>query len=186
MTNAPHYSSPPAVSADHDAGLARLNALATNDATRVFSNCCGSRRWVDRMLAARPYATRDDLLAAADREWTRLDREDWLEAFGHHPRIGERNLAQPRLAATAVQSGKEQSGMAGATEEQRAEFGINNAEYERRFGHVFLICATGKSATEMLDQLRTRIKNDAATELTNAAREQSRITALRLERWLNS
>lgn len=150
----------------------------------MFHTVCGSKRWADLLVAARPFATESDLFAHADRAWFGLGREDWLEAFSHHPRIGERNLTQAKFAATAAQSTREQSGMAAATEAERAEFAAGNAEYERRFGHVFLICATGRSAGDMLTALRARLVNDPATELRNAAAEQAKITRIRLERWL--
>ncbi len=146
---------------------------------------CGSRRWADAMAGARPFADREVLLATAERAADSLAREDWLEAFSHHPRIGETNLAQANFAATATQSKREQSGMAGASDEVRAAFADGNRAYEKKFGHVFLICATGKSGQEMLGALRARTGNDAPTELRNAAAEQRKITRLRLERMLN-
>lgn len=167
-----------------DAALARLNAMSDAEAAAVLHGVCGSRRWVEGMLALRPISSREALLREAERVWMGLGREDWLEAFSHHPRIGERNLAQAKFAATAAQSSREQSGMAGASEEERAEFAAGNAEYERKFGHVFLICATGKSAGEMLAALRGRVNNAADVELRMAAAEQAKIVRLRLERWL--
>ena len=146
-----------------------------------------SGSWQKReRVVCRPFASVTILLGGADLIWLGLDRKDWLEAFAHHPRIGERDLSQTKFAATAIQAGKEQSGMAVATDAQRAEFAAGNEQYEQKFGHVFLICATGKIASQMLEQLRQRLNNDAAAELTNAAREQSAITRLRLERWLNT
>ena len=182
MTPTPH----PPTTATQDAGLARLNAMDARAAADVLRSCCGSRRWVERMVVCRPFASVTILLGGADLIWLGLDRKDWLEAFAHHPRIGERDLSQTKFAATAIQAGKEQSGMAVATDAQRAEFAAGNEQYEQKFGHVFLICATGKIASQMLEQLRQRLNNDAAAELTNAAREQSAITRLRLERWLNT
>lgn len=134
------------------------------------------------MINRRPFPTLEALLCAADEEWRGLGRDDWLEAFSHHPRIGEVNLSQKRFESTAAQAGREQSGMRGATDAARQSFASGNAEYERRFGHVFLICASGKSGEFMLDQLRSRLGNDAPTELTNAATEQGTIMRLRLER----
>lgn len=168
------------------AGLARFNALPDGEARAVLRTCCGSERWTERVAATRPFASIEALHEQSERAWFALDRADWLEAFSHHPRIGERNLRQQKFAATAQQSSREQSGMAAATEEQRTAFARENEEYERTFGHVFLICATGKSAAEMLEQLEERLKNDGATELRNAAQEQAKITRLRLERWLNT
>jgi 2-oxo-4-hydroxy-4-carboxy-5-ureidoimidazoline decarboxylase len=156
--------------------------MSVGDATATLLTVCGSKKWVEAMCAKRPFASGPSMIAEADRIWFSLGRCDWMEAFSHHPRIGERNLSQPKFASTAAQSNKEQSGMAAATEEQKREFAAGNREYENKFGHVFLICATGKTAGEMLAQLRTRLKNDAEAELTNATKEQSMIVRLRLER----
>lgn len=161
-------------------GLRRLNELSESEARQKLLAVCGSKRWANRMIARRPFANVEAIYAAADADWFGLEQKDWLEAFSHHPRIGERNLAQAKFAATAAQSSKEQSGMAGASDDVRAEFAARNAEYERKFGHVFLICATGKTGEEMLGNLRERMKNDAATELRNAANEQSKIVRIRL------
>lgn len=167
-------------------GLQRLNAQSPSDAAASLHGCCGCCVWAARMAAARPFATVSGLLSEADRQWAALGEPEWREAFSHHPRIGETNLNQPRFAATAAQSSREQSGMAAASDEVRKQFLALNAEYERRFGHVFLICATGRTAAEMLEQLQTRLGNDAATELRIAAQQQGMITRIRLERLVNS
>lgn len=156
------------------------------EASAALLRICGSRRWVEAMLADRPFREEAAVLAAAGKAWRGLSRDDWLEAFSHHPRIGERNLAQAKFAATAAQSSREQSGMAAATDEQRAEFTRLNAEYEAKFGHVFLICASGRSAAEMLSEIRRRIERTAAEELAQAGVEQEAIVKLRLERMLTS
>ena len=171
---------------DAPAALARFNALPPPQARAALLAICGSTRWADQMTALRPIPSAAHMHAESDRLWFALDPADWLEAFDHHPRIGERKLTAPKFAATAEQSTREQSGMNAATDAQRSAFAEGNAEYEKKFGHIFLICATGKSAAEMLDQLRTRLSNDATTELRNAAREQSLITRLRLERMLTA
>ena len=167
-------------------GIARLNALSSAEAISTLLTCCGSLRWAQQLAAARPFPSAATLHESSNRIWFSLSREDWLEAFSHHPRIGERTITQPKFAAIATQAAREQSGMAAATPEQLAEFTSKNTDYERLFNHVFLICATGKSPSHLLDQLRARITNDPATELRIAAREQSAITHLRLERWLHS
>ncbi|MBX3390042.1 MAG: 2-oxo-4-hydroxy-4-carboxy-5-ureidoimidazoline decarboxylase [Phycisphaeraceae bacterium] len=167
-------------------GLAKLNAMDEQSARAALHSVCGSCKWVDQMLSLRPFADSGKLFAEADRVWFGLETKDWLEAFSHHPRIGERNLAQAKFAATATQSSKEQSGMAGASERVRAEFAEGNEKYEKKFGHVFLICATGKTGQEMLDSLKKRMSNDGATELKNAAQEQSRIVRIRLEKLVES
>lgn len=151
-----------------------LNGLSASAARAALTRCCTSRRWVDAMLAMRPYASDAALFAAAERAWWALGRADWLEAFGGHPRIGERG-SDPVAR-------REQAGVNGTGEETRAALARGNGEYEARFGHVFLICATGKSATEMLAALRSRLGNDPTSELKIAAGEQAKITRLRLEK----
>ena len=149
-----------------------LNALSDEQARAELQRCCGARHWVDGMLAARPFGHDAELLASAERVWWRLGRADWLEAFAHHARIGER--------AGDASSRREQAGMDGAGEDARRALAQGNVTYEERFGHVFLISATGKTADEMLGALRGRLMHDPATELRIAAGEQANITRLRL------
>ena len=151
-----------------------LNALGEGAAATALTRCCAARRWVDSMLAARPFASDAALFAAAERAWWGLGREDWLEAFAAHPRIGER---ADDAWARREQAGAERAGQATA-----AALARGNRVYEGRFGHVFLICATGKGADELLRALEARLANDAAGELRIAAGEQAKITRLRLER----
>lgn len=152
----------------------RLNVLGEGAARAALAGCCGARRWVEAMLAARPFASDGTLFDAAERVWWGLGREDWLEAFAAHPRIG----ARPDHAAAR----REQVGVDAASPETLAALARLNRDYERRFGHVFLICATGKGADEMLLALEARLANDAASELRIAAAEQAKIVRLRLER----
>jgi len=159
-----------------------LNALSDADARAALLRCCASVRWTAAMLAARPFASDAAVLAAADRTWRALGPEDWREAFAAHPRIGDRASAAPRHAPTREWSRQEQAGAATADEETRVALAAGNAEYERRFGHVFLIRATGRSADEILAELRRRLGNDPAMELRETAGEQAEITRLRLER----
>ncbi len=157
---------------------ARLNALSSGEARRTLLACCGSTAWVEAMLADRPFKGDEALWEAADRRWWALEPEDWREAFSRHPRIGERTLdASTRSGAW---SREEQSGVGGAPEDVRAALEEGNRVYEERFGHVFLIRAAGRSAEEMLGELRRRLTNDPETELREAAREQLEITKLRL------
>jgi 2-oxo-4-hydroxy-4-carboxy-5-ureidoimidazoline decarboxylase len=155
--------------------LNELNALDVGAATRELARCCGSTRWADAMATARPFQTADDLYRAADEVWWSLDSGDWLEAFGHHPRIGER---------TAGWAKDEQAGARGAAQMTLDSLTALNREYERKFGHVFLIFATGKSADDMLGELRRRLTHDPAPELRIAAGEQAKITRLRLQKLL--
>ena len=147
--------------------------------------CCGSQAWVDAMISARPFADLGALLTSAGRIWDGLDEHDWLEAFRAHPRIGEpRPGDTPAAGRTARWSAEEQSGV-GPGAELRQALAEANAEYERRFGHIFLVCATGLSGEAILGRLRQRMTNDRALELRIAAGEQRKITQLRLEKLVN-
>ena len=136
------------------------------------------------MTAARPFGSAESLAETADRTWRELSKDDWLEAFSAHPAIGD---SKPK--AGSVQSHawslREQSGTRGATTEALAELALLNRDYAERFGHVFLVCATGKSAAEILALGRQRLHNDPETELAIAAEEQRKITRLRLEKLLS-
>lgn len=159
-----------------------LNALTEAGARAELLNCCGSSRWAAAMLAARPFASDAELFDAAERSWWAFDRVDWLEAFAAHPRIGDGVAAGPGHSATREWSRQEQARAATAPPEVRAALAAGNVEYERRFGHVFLICATGRSADEILVELRRRLENDPGREIREAAGEQAKITRLRLAR----
>lgn len=160
--------------------LDELNAVDDDVAVRALVQCCGSTRWARLMTAARPFATADDVADAADRIWTSLDHSDWLEAFAAHPRIGA------AVAGAVCETGgagcweSEQAGMASAAQDVRDRLAASNREYEARFGYIFIVCATGKTAAAMLDILDRRLPNAPDVELTIAAGEQHKITRLRL------
>ena len=158
-----------------DQALRRLNALPDQEARVELLTCCGSRRWAARVSAGRPYADTEALLAAADAAWDSATEADVREAFDAHPRIGEagRGGAQER---------REQAVAADTDEATRAALQDGNRAYEERFGHIYLVFASGRSAAELLADLRSRLGNDPATELGIAAEEQRKITRLRLER----
>ncbi len=161
---------------------ALLDTLDETEARGVLFQCCGSRRWVEQMLARRPFGSDEQLLTSVDEVWWGLTREDWLEAFAHHPRIGERLPPDRAAGQSARWASEEQAGAAvadSATLEALVEY---NAAYEHRFGHVFLICATGLSAAAMLETLQARLENPADMELRIAAGEQAKITRLRLQK----
>jgi 2-oxo-4-hydroxy-4-carboxy-5-ureidoimidazoline decarboxylase len=161
--------------------IEELDSLPRDAAAEILSSCCGSTRWTAAMVARRPFGTREALLRAADEEWNRLSPSDWLEAFSHHPRIGERR-ATARVDARARRwSEAEQSRAAGSHDRVKQELANAQREYETRFGHIFLICAAGKTSEEILAVLRTRMANDPDTELRVAAEEQRQITRLRLK-----
>jgi allantoicase len=167
-------------------GLARLNAMPAAEAHAAFMRCCGSARWAAAMAAARPFASRAALFGVAEQAWWRLGDRDWREAFSHHPEIGA-DVAKLRekFAATAGWSAGEQSGVGGASEATLQALARENREYSARFGHVFLVCASGKTADEMLALLLTRKDNAADKELRIAAGEQAKITKLRIAKLLD-
>ncbi|MEA2632199.1 MAG: 2-oxo-4-hydroxy-4-carboxy-5-ureidoimidazoline decarboxylase [Chloroflexota bacterium] len=162
--------------------LDRVNAWTADEARAEFRRCCGSARWAETMESLRPYASEAALLDAAERTWRDLPRIDRLEAFSAHPRIGDLDALRARFAATADWSAQEQGGVAGAPEEVLRGLVEGNRQYEERFGYLFLVCATGKSAAAMLELLRGRLSNDPDEEIANAAAEQAAIMRLRLER----
>ena len=157
--------------------LHELNALPAADAERALLSCCGSLRWARDVATRRPFGSIEELHRAADQAWWSLDRADWLEAFSKHPRIGER--------ATGW-SNEEQAAAASAADTVKATLARRNHDYEQRFGHVFLVCATGRTAESMLDDLERRMGNDPETELRVAAGEQAKITRLRLDKLVTS
>ncbi len=164
-----------------DVGTERLNVLDPTAARAELLSCCGTAAWVRRVLSARPYGDFDELVATAGQIWWELDHDDWMEAFRAHPRIGDSATGGGRAAAW---SGEEQAGVHGAGGDVLAELAGANAEYEKRFGHIFIVFATGKDPAEMLGLLRERLGNDPGEELEVAAAEQWKITRLRLHKLL--
>jgi 2-oxo-4-hydroxy-4-carboxy-5-ureidoimidazoline decarboxylase len=163
-----------------------LDDLSDAEAAARLRVCCGSHRWVDDMLAARPFGSAQHGYELADRIWTGLGRADWLEAFDHHPRIGEKKAAVAQDSTGAALSSREQSGVTSASDEIRQELASVNAEYERRFGYIYIVCASGKSARELLAMARERLGHDPDTELRVAAEEQRKIMQLRLAKLLET
>ena len=159
-----------------------IDEAARDRARDLLHSCCGSTRWVERMLALRPFGTTGSMLSAAQREWFALGPEDWIEAFSHHPKIGDRESLRARFPTTHHLSEREQAGVSGASDETIEALAQGNAAYERRFGYIFIVCASGRSAGEMLDLLTARLRNDPLVEERIAAEEQAKITALRLKR----
>jgi 2-oxo-4-hydroxy-4-carboxy-5-ureidoimidazoline decarboxylase len=166
-----------------DAGLARLNALPADDAERVLHECCAATAWTDAVSAGRPYSDRAALLVRSQRVLDGLDWTQVRQALDAHPRIGERSSAGGREAAW---SATEQSGMDSATADVKAALVEANRAYEERFGHVFLIFATGRTDTEMLAAARNRMANDEATEHEIVRDELGKIVALRLTKLLDA
>ena len=167
-------------------GIERLNALTHDEAEAAFLQCCGSTAWACGMSARRPFGGAGELLRAAEEAWGALDDEDWLEAFSRHPKIGESKAATRQSGTEEEWSRREQSGVEAADAATRRELGELNRQYAEKFGYIFIVCATGRSSDEVLAALRERLQNDPASELSNAAREQRRITKLRLEKLLGA
>jgi allantoicase len=166
--------------------LEKFHRLPMQKAINTLLDCCGSRGWAEQMAEKRPFAGPAELFAAADKTWSALGPEGWLEAFRHHPPIGG-NRAKARQSATASRwSAKEQSAAQQAAPEVLAALARENHAYARKFGYVFLICASGKTSEEILQALRQRISHAPEIELPIAAEEQRKITRLRLEKLVNS
>ncbi len=177
-------SSTAAKSGERKDFLARWNALPVAEAFRAILPCCGSKAWAQGMVDRRPFLDETTLLDAADQTWCSLDRSDWMEAFRSHPRIGETRASAATLAQSVEWSAQEQRNVADADAAVKAALADANQEYERRFNRIFIICAMGKSASEILEICQRRLKNDPETELREAAEQQRQITQIRLKKWL--
>lgn len=165
--------------------LDRLNALPADEAERELLTCCGSREWARRMAECRPYADASDLMEHGDAVWWALDPADWREAFRAHPRIGEKKADAGQTGREQAWSAGEQAGMLSAAQQTQQALADGNREYEERFRFIYIVCATGKSADEMLALLRQRLANDPSDEIRVAAEEQRKITRIRLEKLLS-
>ncbi len=159
-----------------------INALSPDEAFREFLHTCGIESWARAMAKARPFKSETALWKKADELWALMARTEWLEAFSHHPKIGDIGSLRKKFAATAHLAGSEQAGVNGAPEATLKALAAGNAAYERRFGYIFIVCATGKSAGQMLGLLEARLGNDPEVELGLAAVEQMKITRLRMEK----
>jgi OHCU decarboxylase len=170
-----------------NATLAAWNETDESTALEAMLACCGSKRWAAAMVALRSIANVEALSQAADRVWSTMQEPDWLEAFACHPRIGERKPAVAMAHASAQSSAwshQEQSSASAADELVLAELAEDNQLYEQRFGFTYIVCATGKSAAEMLTILKRRLARDRETELREAAEQQRQIMQIRLGKWL--
>jgi 2-oxo-4-hydroxy-4-carboxy-5-ureidoimidazoline decarboxylase len=157
-----------------------LDRATDADVRERLRRCCGSTRWIAGMAERRPFHSREGLLRAAHDVWFSLTPADWLEAFTHHPKIGDRESLRRRFAASGDLSEKEQAGVNGASATVLDALAHANERYLAKFGYIFIVCATGRSASEMLAILHERLNNDPAVEMRIAADEQAKITELRL------
>jgi 2-oxo-4-hydroxy-4-carboxy-5-ureidoimidazoline decarboxylase len=166
--------------------LARWDRLSLDEAQDEIRPCCGSRAWSHQMAERRPIGDEAALLAMSDDIWAHLSESDWTEAFASHPRIGETRTEQPVHGRSAAWSTQEQENAIAAADIVKAALADANRDYEQKFGRIFIVCATGKTAPEILAILQRRLANDGKTELHEAAEQQRQITRLRLKKWLRS
>jgi 2-oxo-4-hydroxy-4-carboxy-5-ureidoimidazoline decarboxylase len=134
------------------------------------------------MMAKRPFISNEQMIEEAKKIWADMKKSDYIEAFSGHPKIGDIDSLRKKFSSTQSWTSQEQSGVAGAEEEILKGLARGNAEYEKKFGYIFIVCATGKTAKEMLDILRDRLKNPPEKEIQNAAKEQEKILQIRLEK----
>ncbi len=165
--------------------LSNLNQLNEDVAAIAFANCCTSSGWIKQMVAARPFSTKAQCHEIALEIWRGLGKADYLAAFEGHPKIGDVSSLKLKFSHTKKLASGEQSAVNEASDEVLQALADGNAEYEQKNGFIFIVCATGKSAAEMLEILTSRLPNDQQTELKNAAAEQAKITAIRIDKLLS-
>jgi 2-oxo-4-hydroxy-4-carboxy-5-ureidoimidazoline decarboxylase len=166
--------------------LARWNSLDPASAAREVLPCCGSQAWAAALASHRPLADEASLVTASANIWLALPEEAWQEAFDSHPRIGQKQARVHATEESLSWSAQEQRSALSEDDTARLALEEANRRYEQKFGRIFVVCATGKTSSEMLSILERRMKNDAATELREQAEQQRQITELRLHRWLES
>jgi 2-oxo-4-hydroxy-4-carboxy-5-ureidoimidazoline decarboxylase len=162
--------------------ITEFDQLAEEKKKLLLEQCCGSSAWTNKMLDSLPVGNLLELLDLAEEKWYECNRKDWLEAFEHHPMIGDINSLKKKYASTLTWATQEQSGVNSATEEILQELAETNKAYKNKFGYIFIVCASGKSAEQMLQLITLRITNDTETEIKIAMEEQNKITKLRLEK----
>ena len=169
-----------------NAVLPRWNELAAEAAAQEILPCCGSRAWAQGLAARRPFTAEERLFEASDAVWAGLAEDDWREAFDSHPRIGQQHSRTATAESLAWSSEEQGAAMSSGSNQEAAKLALaeGNRQYEERFRRIFIVCAAGRSASEILAILNARMQNDAATEMLEAAEQQRQITQLRLRRWL--
>lgn len=162
--------------------FSEFNKLSKSEAATLLTTCCGSAKWVNSMLESHPFQNEVAMLALAESIWfDQCGRRDWMEAFTHHPKIGDVATLKEKFATTAHLAGNEQAGMAEADEAVFSALAQANIEYESKNGFIFIVCATGKTAVEMLRLIQERLDNLTEEELRIAIGEQHKITLIRLK-----
>jgi len=165
--------------------LSDFNKLNAGQAEKELFKCCGSNNWVKTMVKLRPFQSQDELKKMAADIWMNCEKDDYLEAFSHHPRIGDLKTLKAKFGTTRDWASQEQGGVATAEEKTLEELAGANNQYLEKFGYIFIVCATGKSAGEMLGILGKRLNNDPDQELQIAIGEQLKITLIRLNKLLS-
>jgi len=165
--------------------IAEFDHLDNLSKRKLLQQCCGSNAWVEKMLAMPPAEDLIDLFEDAEEKWYACTEEDWREAFTHHPKIGDMETLRKKFSADQF-AGSEQDSVQQASETTLKALAEGNSRYEEKFGYIFIVCATGKSAEEMLEILNDRMANDPEEEIKIAMDEQIKITKLRLEKLFNS
>jgi allantoicase len=164
--------------------LDRLHAQSDADARTLLLSFCGARAFAGAMLARRPFAGVRDLFSAAEDALWALSADDWLEAFAAHPRLGEPKAAPAQTGQSPAWSRGEQAGLASVRDDVAARLAAANDRYFEKLGFIFILFATGRTAPEVLERLEERLENDRPAEIDNAAREQAKITRLRIGKWI--
>ena len=165
--------------------LSELNQLPQNQLKEQLTKCCGASIWVEKMASLFPFSAKEHLMQKADEVWNSLAKKDWVEAFRHHPKIGDSKSLKEKFDNTAKWAAGEQASVQQASQQTIEALAKGNKEYEDKFGYIFIVCATGKSAEEMLHILKARLPNKPEEEIKIAAAEQAKITRIRLEKLLS-
>lgn len=166
--------------------LTALNKLPKPALKELLFKCCGSTNWVKQMAILFPLKDPKQLFLLAEGIWFASPEKDWREAFTHHPKIGDINSLKEKFASTSAWAEGEQSGVNHTSQQVIEALAAGNNLYEERFGYIFIVCATGKTAEEMLALLEARLHNNPADEIKIAMAEQNKITKLRLEKLLHA
>lgn len=166
--------------------LSDVNEIDKDEARKLFSQCCAATNWVSAMVESRPFPDVQSIYVTANNIWAALQEEDFLEAFNAHPQMGDIGSLRAKCATNRALTASEQAGVALADETLLRALADSNEMYQRKFGFIFVVCATDKSASEILALLQTRVHLSRSEELINAAEEQRKITALRLQKMLRA
>jgi 2-oxo-4-hydroxy-4-carboxy-5-ureidoimidazoline decarboxylase len=166
--------------------IAEFDHLNNEKKREILQKCCGSSVWIEKMLTIPPAEDLIDLFEDAEEKWYECNEEDWKEAFLHHPKIGDINSLKEKFASTADFVEDEQLSVKETSEKVLESLAESNRAYEKKFGYIFIVSASGKSAEEMLGILTARLNNNPEEEIQIAMEEQNKITRLRLEKFFNS